>query len=83
MSKSRRRPYLAITGHGSAKKDKRMAARGMRRRQNRWLRVTTSFEDTAMPLRGECAWNNTYQWARDGRQRWIDPEYRWPALMRK
>jgi len=38
MSRSYRRPYAAITGTASAKDDKRMAQRGIRRKQNLTLK---------------------------------------------
>ena len=34
MSRSYRKPYAAVTGTKSAHKDKKMAARGVRRRQD-------------------------------------------------
>ncbi len=37
MSRSYRKPYTAITGTKSAHADKKVAARGVRRRQNQWL----------------------------------------------
>jgi len=37
VSRSYRKPYTAITGTKSAHADKKVAARGVRRRQNQWL----------------------------------------------
>ena len=68
MSRSYRRPYAAITGTASAKDDKRMAHRGVRRQQNLALKISTDYENLLLPHRLECAWNNTYSWGRDGRQ---------------
>lgn len=75
MSRSYRKPASAITGTGSAKDDKRHAARGVRRKQDQWLRVLMkepleSIEGSALaPHKLECAWNDTYNWGRDGSQR--------------
>jgi len=68
MSRSTRRPYAAITGIASAKFDKRLAHRGVRRKQNLALKSCVEFEDLILPHRLECAWNNTWCWARDGGQ---------------
>ena len=43
MSRSYRKPYTAITGVSSAHHDKKTAVRGMRRRQNAWLRNLDDF----------------------------------------
>jgi hypothetical protein len=68
MSRSFRRPYAAITGTASAKSDKQLAHRGVRRKQNLALKTCTEFEDVLLPHRLECHWNNTYNWGRDGAQ---------------
>ena len=68
MSRSFRRPYAAITGTASAKSDKQLAHRGVRRKQNLALKTCTEFEDALLPHRLECHWNNTYNWGRDGAQ---------------
>jgi hypothetical protein len=69
MSRSfKKRPFQAICGGGSAKHDKQLAARGMRRRQNQALRTADDFEDFLIPHRYECAFNETYCWGRDGSQ---------------
>jgi hypothetical protein len=68
MSRSYRRPFAAITGTASAKDDKRMAHRGVRRNQNRALKTCLDYEDLLLPHRLECTWNNTYAWGRDGAQ---------------
>ena len=68
MSRSYRRPFAAITGLSSAKWDKQMAHRGVRRKQNLALKTCGEFEDLLLPHRLECPWNNTYNWGRDGAQ---------------
>lgn len=81
MSRSYRKPYTAITGTSSAKDDKRLAARGMRRKQNLWLRTTSveELEDSGLvPHRFECAWNEVYCWGRDGHQFiWEPSDWEW------
>jgi len=69
MSRSYRKPASAITGTKSAKRDKRIAARGVRRKQNQWLRADRDFEAECVPHRFECAYNDVWSWPRDGRQR--------------
>jgi hypothetical protein len=68
MSRSFRRPYAAITGIASAKCDKQLAHRGVRRKQNLALKACADFEGLLIPHRLECHWNNTYNWGRDGAQ---------------
>ena len=68
MSRSYRRPFAAITGLASAKGDKQLAHRGVRRKQNQALKTCTDFEDFLTPHRLECHWNDTYNWGRDGAQ---------------
>ncbi len=68
MSRSYRRPYAAITGIASAKDDKRMAHRGVRRKQDLALKTCVDFEDFLLPDRRECAWNDIWSWQRVGRQ---------------
>jgi hypothetical protein len=68
MSRSYRRPYAAITGLASAKCDKQMAHRGVRRGQNHALKSCSDYENLLLPHRLECQWNNTYNWGRDGAQ---------------
>jgi hypothetical protein len=68
MSRSTRRPFVAVTGTASAKDDKRMAHRGVRRKQNLALKTCADYEDLLVPHRLECAWNNNYCWGRDGAQ---------------
>ena len=68
MSRSTRRPYAAITGTASAKDDKRIAQRGVRRKQNLALKICADYEEFLAPHRLECAWNNTWCWGRDGAQ---------------
>jgi len=68
MSRSIRRPFAAITGTASAKNDKRMAHRGVRRKQNLALKSCADYETLLIPHELECAWNNNYCWGRDGTQ---------------
>ena len=68
MSRSFRRPFAAITGLASAKWDKQMAHRGVRRKQNSALKTCLDFESFLLPHRLECNWNDTYHWGRDGAQ---------------
>jgi hypothetical protein len=68
MSRSSRRPYAAITGVASAKDDKRLAHRGVRRKQNLALKTCNDYEDFLPPHPLECPWNNTWCWNRDGGQ---------------
>ena len=70
MGRSYRRPYSAITGTHSAKKDKREAARGVRHKLNQLLRTTVDLESLLLPHKRECHHNNVYDWSRDGRQRY-------------
>lgn len=79
MSRSYRKPYTAITGTQSAHADKKMAARGLRRGQNQWLHNLDDLEGDLIPHRLECAWNNTYAWGRDGRQRLVFPDCQGPG----
>jgi hypothetical protein len=71
MSRSYRRPFAAITGLASAKSDKQMAHRGVRRNQNHALKICADFESLLLPHFLECPWNNTYCWGRDGAQRYL------------
>jgi len=68
MSRSYRRPFAAITGTASAKDDKTLANRGVRRKQDLVLKTCTDYEDLLVPHRLECDWNNTYAWRRDSAQ---------------
>jgi hypothetical protein len=68
MSRSYRRPFAAITGVASAKSDKQMAHRGVRRRQNLTLKTCADYENLLLPHTLECHWNDTYNWGRDGGQ---------------
>jgi hypothetical protein len=65
MSRSYRRPYAAITGLASAKSDKQLAHRGVRRKQNLALKTCLDYDTFLVPHRLECHWNNTYNWACD------------------
>jgi hypothetical protein len=68
MSRSYRRPFAAISGLASAKSDKQLAHRGVRRKQNQALKTCADFEDFLLPHVLECHWNNNYIWGRDGAQ---------------
>ena len=72
MSRSYRRPFAAVTGVASAKDDKRLANRGVRRKQNlalkTCLKTDVSYETLLLPHPRECAWNDTWHWGRDGAQ---------------
>jgi hypothetical protein len=68
MSRSFRRPYAAITGTASAKSDKQLAHRGVRRKQNLALKTCADFENLILPHALECPWNDTWCWGRDGAQ---------------
>ncbi len=68
MSRSFRRPYAAITGTASAKSDKQLAHRGVRRKQNLALKICAEFENLLLPHALECPWNNNYCWGREGAQ---------------
>lgn len=72
MARSRRLPYTAVTGTGSAKQDKQLANRGVRRRQNQYTRDVLignqDWDADPIPVRYECAHNDTYSWNRDGKQ---------------
>jgi len=68
MSRSIRRPFAAITGTASAKQDKRMAHRGVRRKQNSALKTCADYESLLIPHELECTWNNNWCWGRDGAQ---------------
>jgi hypothetical protein len=73
MSRSYRKPYCALAGHGSAKEDKRRAVRGLRRTQEQWLRKLEDHNSALAPHRLECTWNNVWCWDRDGKQRLLVP----------
>jgi hypothetical protein len=68
MSRSTRRPFAAVTGTAGAKDDKRMAHRGVRRKQNLSLKICIDYEGLLIPHQLECSWNNNYCWDRDGAQ---------------
>jgi hypothetical protein len=73
VSRSYRKPYTTVTGTKSAHNDKKIAARGLRRRQNQWLYTLEDVDGALIPHRLECAYNNTYNWGRDGRQHLVFP----------
>jgi hypothetical protein len=68
MSRSYRRPFAAITGLASAKTDKQLAHRGVRREQNLALKTCPDYDNLLLPHFLECSWNNTWCWGRDGAQ---------------
>ena len=68
MSRSTRRPFAAMTGTCSAKDDRRLAHRGVRRNQNLALKICADCEDFLVRRLLECAWNNNYCCGRDGAQ---------------
>jgi hypothetical protein len=73
MSRSYRRPFAAVSGTASAKSDKQLAHRGVRRKQNLALKICADYCNLLIPHRFECAWNNTYCWGRDGEQTYQSP----------
>jgi hypothetical protein len=84
MSKSRRRPFSAVTGVRSAKQDKQMASRAVRRRHNQYLKTQEDMDDFLLPHRLECGHNEVYGWSRDGRQRYQVPDHRcWSRYVAK
>ena len=69
MSRSYRKPFMAITGCGSAKRDKVCAHRAVRRAQNHAIKnafLEDSFEDFLLPHIYECSYNDVWGWNRDG-----------------
>ena len=76
MSRSYRAPFASVTRVRSAADDKRLAARGVRRKQNQWLRKTADFDEAIVPHRLECPWNEVYCWGRDGGQHFQVPDDR-------
>ena len=68
MSRSTRRSFSAITGLSSAKWDKQMAHRGVRRKQDLALKACPDYDSLLLPHFLECHWNNNYCWGRDGAQ---------------
>ena len=77
MSRSYRKPYTAITGVSSAHHDKKIAARGLRRKQDAWLRDLCDFDSALAPHRLECNFNDTWSWSRDGSQFLTFPDSRY------
>jgi|GEM_PF-3120786 hypothetical protein len=68
MARSYRKPYAACTGMCSASIDKQIAARGVRRNQNQYLKTNWEDEDFLLPHRFECHHNDVWGWSRDGQQ---------------
>jgi len=77
MSKSYRKPYSSPTGSLSAKKDKQMANRSIRRTQNNYLKLNWDEEDFLIPNKYECANNEIYGWSRDGNNRYQELNTSW------
>ena len=69
MSRSYRKPYATICGHRSAADDKRVARRSVRHKENQTIRESVDWDEFLIPERYECAYNDTWCWARDGKQR--------------
>ena len=69
MSRSYRKPYCAITGWGSAKQDKRRAARAVRRTQEQWLNTLRDPDAALAPHPLECPGNDVWSWDREGKPR--------------
>lgn len=76
MSRSYRKPYAPVCGVCSAKYDKRLAARSMRRAQNHATKKMWYNEDVVMPHRLQCANNDVWGWLRDGKKHWMYPDAR-------
>lgn len=73
MSRSfKKQPFQAICGGDSAKRDKVLAHRGVRRTHRAQLHQALQDQefDVLLKHRHECHWNNTYSWGRDGSQLW-------------
>lgn len=74
MSRSRKKnPFWSVCG--TDRDDKPMGRRGVRRRQNQFLKGVTGgqnqeLENLLLPHRYECSHNQTYTWGRDGGQIW-------------
>jgi hypothetical protein len=68
MARSHRKPYAAVTGARSARFDKQMAARGVRRKQNQHLKTNWDDEGMLLPHHLECHHNDVWDWGRDGHQ---------------
>src|SRR5271157_829691 len=76
MSRSYRKPYASVTGNRSAKDDKRLAHRGVRRAHKRIVQMMLRDPELNLPLPHfrECSCNNVYDWSRDGKQRLQVPD---------
>lgn len=70
MSRSYRKPYSTVcSAKKSARQDKVIAARCLRRLQNRYLRLNWKDENFLLPVRYEASHNDVWGWNRDGKQR--------------
>jgi hypothetical protein len=76
MSRSVRKPYSAVTGPSSAHYDKKIAARGIRRKHKQYTNTNWESDYFLIPHRLECNHNDTYDWGRDGSQFYQVPERR-------
>lgn len=77
MSKSYRKPYGTFCSFkNSARKDKQTANRGVRRKQDSWLRGLEDFDAELVPHRYECCHNDVWGWNRDGNQYLMKPSIR-------
>ncbi len=79
MSRSYRRPYASSCGGGiSAKHDKVLAHRGLRRVHNHFVRQALHDLDVDLDLPHfrSCPNNNVYDWVRDGGKRLQVPDAR-------
>lgn len=73
MSRSfKHQPFMAICGNSSAKRDKQIANKSVRRTHKKVLHNALKAQefDVVLPLRLECSHNNVWGWTRDGKQRY-------------
>ena len=87
MSRSYRKPYATWTGsYSSAHEDKTIAARGVRRRQNQYLKEVIKdrdFDSFLIPDMHECSYNEVWTWGRDGKKKLMMPYPRFRGRMEK
>lgn len=77
MGKSYRRPYSSAVGHPSAKKDKQIANRALRRTQNNYTKQFYEDDGFLIPHKYECSHNEVYGWSRDGKVKYQTLEHSW------
>jgi hypothetical protein len=77
MSKSYRKPYSSPTGNLSAKKDKQIANRAVRRKIKNYIKMNWEEENFLLPNKYECSNNEVYGWSRDGKQRYQQLNRSW------